>query len=255
MVEDESGFVVVLIGELRPSLGPQPRQEEEEANGSEGTDEVESLTAARAGAMSGKEPSDALRVCLLSSPSFFARAGCSLTPCLFARLAHAQVVNALLTQLDKLKHRKNVLVMTTSNLSAAIGASPAFFLALPAPSTRSAANEQSCATTDGAFIDRADIKQYIGLCVPCSLSYRAPRRKLMKSTDRPIEQPTPSSSLLDPPILPQRDHARRVDLSCRSSPLLPLHHPVETRADQAATPSRTSSIGNKSLSSAIRAWS
>jgi SpoVK/Ycf46/Vps4 family AAA+-type ATPase len=38
MVEDESGFVVVLI------------------------DEVESLTAARAGAMSGTEPSDALRV-------------------------------------------------------------------------------------------------------------------------------------------------------------------------------------------------
>ncbi|GAA5858012.1 hypothetical protein JCM5353_008163 [Sporobolomyces roseus] len=83
MVEDQSCFVVVLI------------------------DEVESLTAARAGAMSGKEPSDALRV-----------------------------VNALLTQLDKLKHRKNCLVMTTSNLSAAI---------------------------DNAFIDRADIKQYIGL--------------------------------------------------------------------------------------------
>ncbi|GAA5940440.1 hypothetical protein JCM1841_003051 [Sporobolomyces salmonicolor] len=83
MVEDENAFVVVLI------------------------DEVESLTAARAGAMSGKEPSDALRV-----------------------------VNALLTQLDKLKHRKNCLVMTTSNLSGAI---------------------------DNAFIDRADIKQYIGL--------------------------------------------------------------------------------------------
>ncbi|GAA5974715.1 hypothetical protein JCM11641_007236 [Rhodosporidiobolus odoratus] len=83
MVDDEGCFVVVLI------------------------DEVESLTAARAGAMSGKEPSDALRV-----------------------------VNALLTQLDKLKTRKNVLIMTTSNLSGAI---------------------------DNAFIDRADIKQYIGL--------------------------------------------------------------------------------------------
>lgn len=56
-------------------------------------DEVESLTAARAGALSGNEPSDALRV-----------------------------VNALLTQLDKLKHRKNVLVMSTSNLAQAIGA-------------------------------------------------------------------------------------------------------------------------------------
>ena len=33
----------------------------------------------------------------------------------------AKVVNALLTQLDKLKHRKNVLVMATSNLAEAIG--------------------------------------------------------------------------------------------------------------------------------------
>ncbi|KAG8891080.1 hypothetical protein FRB98_000089 [Tulasnella sp. 332] len=48
----------------------------------------------------------------------------------------ASVVNALLTQLDKLKHRKNVLVMTTSNLADAI---------------------------DTAFIDRADIVQYVGL--------------------------------------------------------------------------------------------
>jgi SpoVK/Ycf46/Vps4 family AAA+-type ATPase len=40
MVDDESTFVIVLI------------------------DEVESLTAARAGAMAGTEPSDALRVCL-----------------------------------------------------------------------------------------------------------------------------------------------------------------------------------------------
>lgn len=32
-----------------------------------------------------------------------------------------QVVNALLTQLDKLKHRKNVFVMSTSNLAKAIG--------------------------------------------------------------------------------------------------------------------------------------
>ena len=53
---------------------------------------MESLTAARAGALSGNEPSDALRV-----------------------------VNALLTQLDKLKHRKNVLIMSTSNLVQAIG--------------------------------------------------------------------------------------------------------------------------------------
>ncbi|OSC99197.1 P-loop containing nucleoside triphosphate hydrolase protein [Trametes coccinea BRFM310] len=83
MVEDEETFVIVLI------------------------DEVESLTAARAGAMAGTEPSDALRV-----------------------------VNALLTQLDKLKHRKNCLVMSTSNLATAI---------------------------DSAFVDRADIVQYVDL--------------------------------------------------------------------------------------------
>ncbi|KZS97522.1 P-loop containing nucleoside triphosphate hydrolase protein [Sistotremastrum niveocremeum HHB9708] len=83
LVEDEEAFVIVLI------------------------DEVESLTAARAGAMAGNEPSDALRV-----------------------------VNALLTQLDKLKHKKNVLVMATSNLVKAI---------------------------DSAFVDRADIVQFIDL--------------------------------------------------------------------------------------------
>ncbi|CAE6471588.1 unnamed protein product [Rhizoctonia solani] len=69
-------------------------------------DEVESLTAARAGAMSGTEPSDALRV-----------------------------VNALLTQLDKLKLRRNVLIISTSNLPDAI---------------------------DSAYVDRADIVQYVG---------------------------------------------------------------------------------------------
>lgn len=60
--------------------------------------------------MSGAEPSDALRV-----------------------------VNALLTQLDKLKSRKNVLVVTTSNISESI---------------------------DSAFVDRADIKLYVGLPPP-----------------------------------------------------------------------------------------
>ncbi|KAJ7228874.1 P-loop containing nucleoside triphosphate hydrolase protein [Mycena pura] len=83
LVEEEDTFLVVLI------------------------DEVESLTAARAGALAGTEPSDGLRV-----------------------------VNALLTQLDKLKHRKNVLIMSTSNLVKAI---------------------------DGAFVDRADVVQYIDL--------------------------------------------------------------------------------------------
>ena len=83
LVEGEDSFVCVLI------------------------DEVESLTAARKGALNGAEPSDAIRV-----------------------------VNAVLTQIDQLKERQNVLILTTSNISEAI---------------------------DLAFVDRADIKQYIGL--------------------------------------------------------------------------------------------
>lgn len=55
-------------------------------------DEVESLTAARQAALSNSEPSDSIRV-----------------------------VNAILTQLDILKSKKNVLVMTTSNITEAIG--------------------------------------------------------------------------------------------------------------------------------------
>ncbi|KAL7418700.1 hypothetical protein Q5752_006383 [Cryptotrichosporon argae] len=81
MADDEDCFVVVMI------------------------DEVESLTAARAGAMSGNEPTDALRV-----------------------------VNALLTQLDKLKARKNVLVVATSNMAHGI---------------------------DSAFVSRADIVRHV----------------------------------------------------------------------------------------------
>eukprot|EP00794_Sanderia_malayensis_P019000 gene19000-20912_t len=69
-------------------------------------DEIESLTAARASAMKGSEPSDAIRV-----------------------------VNALLTQLDQIKRNPNVIILTTSNITGAI---------------------------DLAFVDRADIKQYIG---------------------------------------------------------------------------------------------
>ncbi|MCI21910.1 pachytene checkpoint protein 2 like, partial [Trifolium medium] len=54
--------------------------------------EVESLAAARKAALSGSEPSDSIRV-----------------------------VNALLTQMDKLKSSPNVIILTTSNITAAIG--------------------------------------------------------------------------------------------------------------------------------------
>ncbi|XP_051136458.1 pachytene checkpoint protein 2 homolog isoform X2 [Andrographis paniculata] len=69
-------------------------------------DEVESLAAARKAALSGSEPSDSIRV-----------------------------VNALLTQMDKLKFSPNVIILTTSNITTAI---------------------------DIAFVDRADIKAYVG---------------------------------------------------------------------------------------------
>jgi pachytene checkpoint protein 2 len=70
-------------------------------------DEVESLTSARSSSMNGSEPSDAIRV-----------------------------VNAMLTQLDRLKRHPNVLTLCTTNLASSI---------------------------DAAFVDRADIKAYMGL--------------------------------------------------------------------------------------------
>ena len=76
-------------------------------------DEVESLTAARSAVESGTEPSDAIRV-----------------------------VNALLTQIDRLKKFKNVLILTTSNVTGKI---------------------------DLAFVDRADIKFFVGLPSPVAI--------------------------------------------------------------------------------------
>lgn len=53
-----------------------------------------------------------------------------------------RVVNAVLTQLDQLRRHTNVLVLTTSNLSGAI---------------------------DAAFVDRADLKQYVGYPSPLAI--------------------------------------------------------------------------------------
>ena len=69
-------------------------------------DEVESLATARNSAMNGSDPSDAIRV-----------------------------VNALLTQIDQIRKKTNVVILATSNLTDCI---------------------------DFAFLSRADIKQYIG---------------------------------------------------------------------------------------------
>lgn len=53
-----------------------------------------------------------------------------------------RVVNAVLTQLDQLRNHSNVLILTTSNLSGSI---------------------------DLAFVDRADLKQYVGFPSPVAI--------------------------------------------------------------------------------------
>ena len=69
-------------------------------------DEVESLALNRARSCKGNEPSDSLRS-----------------------------VNAILTQMDKIRKYRNVLVLTTSNITDAL---------------------------DEAFVDRADVNRYVG---------------------------------------------------------------------------------------------
>ena len=76
-------------------------------------DEIESLTAIRSNVNTGTEPSDAIRV-----------------------------VNAVLTNLDRLKHHSNLLILTTSNITNQI---------------------------DEAFINRADIKFFIGNPSPLAI--------------------------------------------------------------------------------------
>lgn len=53
-----------------------------------------------------------------------------------------RVVNAVLTQLDQLRRHPNVLILTTSNLTSSI---------------------------DSAFVDRADLKQYVGCPSPIAI--------------------------------------------------------------------------------------
>ena len=92
--------------------------------------------------MMGSEPGDALRVGIVRARQ--------------VRSTDWQVVNALLTQLDKLRRHKNVLVLTTSNLSHTIGEQT---IRKPQMSTE-------WLMADKAFIDRADIKEYVGLPIP-----------------------------------------------------------------------------------------
>ncbi|KAJ7667789.1 P-loop containing nucleoside triphosphate hydrolase protein [Mycena polygramma] len=125
LVEEEDAFLVVLI------------------------DEVESLTAARAGAMAGTEPSDGLR----------------------------------------LKHRKNVLIMSTSNLVKAI---------------------------DSAFVDRADIVQYVDL----------PSREAIYEILRTCLCEIVARGIVAPINVPTLKQAQMYELSALHSP----EHPLATSA-------------------------
>ena len=84
-----------------------------------------------------------------------------------------RVVNALLTQLDGLKRYKNALVVTTSNLTVHHARLEPAHLAhgrtrpgAPArprrPAAHACAPRRAQGAIDAAFVDRADIKQYIG---------------------------------------------------------------------------------------------
>jgi len=85
-------------------------------------DEIESLTASREKATQGNECNDALRVSLITVVKHA------------SELTFLQATNQILTGLDRLRSRANVLVFATSNLLDVI---------------------------DPAFLDRADIKQLV----------------------------------------------------------------------------------------------
>merc|ERR1711872_1180090 len=69
-----------------------------------------------------------------------------------------RVVNALLTQLDSIKSAPNVLILTTSNITGSI---------------------------DLAFIDRADIKQYVGPPSPAAV-YEIYLSAIQELTDKGV---------------------------------------------------------------------
>lgn len=70
-----------------------------------------------------------------------------------------RVVNAVLTQIDQIRQYSNVLILTTSNINGAI---------------------------DLAFVDRADIKQYINLPSPVAIYeiYRTCINELVRVSTR-----------------------------------------------------------------------
>ena len=120
---------------------------------------MESLTAARKAAMSGNEPSDAIRV-----------------------------VNALLTQIDQIKRFPNVVILTTSNVTGAIDVAFVDRYKLHHPHV--VLNNQIALS----FIpNRADIKQFIGLPSTTAIYtiYHSSIRELMR-----VKIVTPAQQML-----------------------------------------------------------
>ncbi|OBZ77112.1 Pachytene checkpoint protein 2, partial [Grifola frondosa] len=172
MIEDEDTFVIVLI------------------------DEIESLTAARAGAMAGTEPSDALRV-----------------------------VNALLTQLDKLKHKKNCLVMSTSNLAKAI---------------------------DSAFVDRADIVQYVDL-PPREAIYEILRGCLSELVRKGIVSDVDVPSLAQAQLYERTANFSRSPTFPADTVQISITSPISNPSSQESqTPSQTTAASGQSHASRER---
>ena len=89
LIDDPEAFVCILIDEVGKLFGIGWSHCKQYARTQQ--IQVESLTSARKSAMSGSEPSDAIRV-----------------------------VNALLTQIDHIKRFPNVLILATSNVTGAI---------------------------------------------------------------------------------------------------------------------------------------
>ena len=195
ILEDDDAFVCVLI------------------------DEVESLTAARKAAISGNEPSDAVRVvnALLTQLDGLKRHAADLPPPNSPPHSPSRISYASASDVPPARtpRYKNALVVTTSNLTGAI---------------------------DAAFVDRADIKQYIGppgvgarydILTSCLVELRragvlASFEELLPHTALLplLPHPPPTFELLQarPPTFPFATHLPRHPFTFPRPSLPSIHH-------------------------------
>ncbi|RXG61602.1 Pachytene checkpoint protein 2-like protein [Armadillidium vulgare] len=119
-----------------------------------------------------------------------------------------RVVNALLTQLDHIKRYPNVLILTTSNVTG---------------------------TIDLAFVDRADIKQYIGLPSQGAIYqiYLSCLNELMNTKIISSKQQLLTIRQLQITNMEDRDFSQSVGLSGRSLRKIPfLAHALHAKRDR-----------------------